>query len=121
LEVRHLRLQNIELLQRVSERTMELEKVNRQLEFANKELEAFSYSVSHDLRAPLRAAKGFSIILAEEFSTQLPAEAQRLLKHVTGSVEHMSHLIEDLLQFSRFSRHPITRRRINMTVFVAEV
>jgi len=121
LEVRRLRLQNIELLKRVSERTAELEKVNRQLEFANRELEAFSYSVSHDLRAPVRAAKGFSMILAEEFSTQMPDEAQRLLKRVTGSVDHMSHLIEDLLQFSRFSRQPISRQWISMTALVAEV
>jgi signal transduction histidine kinase len=114
LAVRRLRLENAELAQRVRERTAELEA-------ANKELEAFSYSIAHDLRAPLRAIDGFSIILVNQYSPQLPAEAQRFLHNVSASAQHMGQLIDDLLRFSRLSRQTLSKRPVNLSTLVHEV
>jgi signal transduction histidine kinase len=96
---------NKELEQRVLERTA-------QLEAANKELEAFAYSVSHDLRAPLRAMDGFSRILVEEYAPQLPDEAGRYLGLVRDNAQHMGQLIDDLLAFSRLGRQPLKVQRV---------
>jgi PAS domain S-box-containing protein len=85
------------LEQRVAERTA-------QLEAANKELEAFSYSVSHDLRAPLRAIDGFSRILAEENLVNADEDTRHLLNDIQRNAQKMARLIEDLLQFSRVTR-----------------
>ena len=91
------------LEQRVAQRT-------RELASTNKELEAFAYSVSHDLRAPLRAIDGFSRILMEDYVGDLPAEAQRYFRLVRDNAQHMSHLIDELLMFSRLSRESLRRR-----------
>jgi light-regulated signal transduction histidine kinase (bacteriophytochrome) len=92
-----------------------------QLEAANKELEAFSYSISHDLRAPLRAMDGFSRILVEEYAAQLPSEAQRFLGLVRGNAQQMGHLIEDLLAFSRLSRLPLNKQSVAPIEIVNQV
>ncbi|MBI4584442.1 MAG: PAS domain S-box protein [Planctomycetes bacterium] len=99
---------NNDLERRVAARTAELEA-------AIKELEAFSYSVSHDLRAPLRAIDGFSRILLEDFSGKLDAEGQRILNVVRANTMKMSQLIDDLLAFSRLSRKGMERSKIDMT------
>ena len=94
---------------RVVRHTAELLFANTELEAANKELEAFSYSVSHDLRAPLRAINGFSQILLEEHADRLGLEAQGYLELVRDNAGHMGTLIDDLLNFSRLSRQGLRK------------
>jgi signal transduction histidine kinase len=96
-----------ELEQRVQERTA-------QLEAANKELEAFSYSVSHDLRAPLRAIDGFSRILLEDSIENLDEEGKRVLNVIRNNTQKMGQLIDDLLVFSRLGRQEIKKSDIDM-------
>jgi signal transduction histidine kinase len=124
-----------ELDLRVRERTQELrtahaelQKTNAELvqltsdlQAANRELEAFSYSISHDLRAPLRAIDGFSRIIEEDHGAQLDDEGHRLLAVVRNSTTHMGRLIDDLLAFSRFGRVAMVRTEIDMTVLAREV
>jgi len=105
---------NAELEQRVSLRTMELEA-------ANKELEAFSYSVSHDLRAPLRAVNGFAEIVLEECGQQLNEEGRRYLERIRLGGQRMGVLIDDLLEFSRLSRQPLNRREVDTVKLVQAV
>jgi signal transduction histidine kinase len=100
-----LRQAHDELEQRVRERTA-------QLEAANHELEAFSYSISHDLRAPLRAINGFARILLEEHAPHLADEAQEYLQLVRDNAQYMGQLIDDLLAFSRLSRQPLTKQPV---------
>ncbi|HZP92493.1 MAG TPA: PAS domain S-box protein [Burkholderiales bacterium] len=91
-----------------------------QLEAANKELESFTYSVSHDLRSPLRAIDGYSRMLEEDYQALLDEEGRRLLKVVRDSSQKMGHLIDDLLTFSRFGRKTISADRIDMRALVQE-
>jgi PAS domain S-box-containing protein len=97
---------NAELEQRVIERTA-------QLEAANRELEAFTYSVSHDLRAPLRAMDGFSQAVLEDYGAQLPEGGQRYLQTIREGAQRMGTLIDDLLTFSRLSRLPLNKRAVD--------
>jgi light-regulated signal transduction histidine kinase (bacteriophytochrome) len=85
------------------------------LETANKELEAFTYSVSHDLRAPLRAMDGFSKILSEKHRDQIPEEARRYLDRIRVNAVQMGSLIDDLLTLSRVSKRALERRECAMT------
>jgi len=105
---------NSELEQRVIARTAELEA-------ANKELEAFTYSVSHDLRAPLRAIDGFSKILLEDHTSHLEAEGIRLCGVISDSARRMGRLIDDLLAFSRLGKTEINLTTVDMTALAAEV
>jgi PAS domain S-box-containing protein len=105
---------NQELELRVRERTA-------QLETANKELESFSYSVSHDLRTPLRAIDGFSRILLEDYADKLDDEGKRLLNVVGENTRRMGQLIEDILQFSRTGRAEISYSEIDMGQMAHEV
>jgi light-regulated signal transduction histidine kinase (bacteriophytochrome) len=106
-----LRSLNAELEDRVAARTSALEAANR-------ELESFSYSVSHDLRAPLRAISGFSNLLWEDHREHLDPEAQRKLGIIRGQAERMGMLIDDLLAFSRLGRKSIEPTQLNMVDLV---
>jgi PAS domain S-box-containing protein len=90
----------------------EIRKHSIALEDANRELEAFSYSVAHDLRSPLRAIDGFSRILLEEHAPTLAPKAQHLLNVVRNNSQRMGLLIDDLLAFSRLSRQPLTKQLV---------
>ncbi|HST80338.1 MAG TPA: ATP-binding protein [Kineosporiaceae bacterium] len=109
---------NLDLERRVRQRTDELAASNAELRSANKELEAFSYSVSHDLRAPLRAIDGFARMLIDEYLDGLPEEAHRYLGFVRKNAQKMGQLIDDLLTFARTAREPVTRRAVNPTEIV---
>ncbi len=114
LSMRRLRLENAALERSVRERTAELE-------IANRELEAFSYSVSHDLRAPLRHIEGFTDILLEQHAAAMPPEACRLVGVVLGQARQMNRLIDDLLRFSRLSQQPLTKGLIKTGELFQEV
>ncbi len=92
-----------------------------ELERKNKELEAFGYSVSHDLRAPLRAIDGFSKALMEDFGEKLDAEGLEHLQRVRAAAQRMGELIDDMLQLSRVTRHEIRRRRVDLSSLAQEV
>jgi PAS domain S-box-containing protein len=109
-----VRALNEQLDQRVRERTAELV-------IANKELESFSYSVSHDLRAPLRAINGFSNLLISDFADKLPEEALQYLDKVKENANKMASLIDDLLTFSRLGRNPLKKRRVDLRGLVVQV
>lgn len=105
---------NLELERRVQERT-------RQLEIANKELEAFSYSVSHDLRAPLRSIDGFSQILLKTYRDRLDATGQDYLQRVRRASQRMGCLIDDLLQLSQVTRSSLQRQPVDLSEIAEHV
>jgi len=105
---------NRELEARVAERTA-------QLTAALKELESFSYSVSHDLRAPLRAIDGYSAILASDYGHAFDDEARLLFQRMRAAVQRMGMLIDDLLDLARVSRQNLERRRVDLSALAAEI
>lgn len=101
---------NVSLAQRATE-----------LEAVNKELESFSYSVSHDLRAPLRSMAGFSTALLEDYSQKLDDEGKQYLKHIQDSSELMARLIDDLIKLSRVTRNDINYDKVNFSDMAQQV
>jgi signal transduction histidine kinase len=110
----HVRQINAELESRVASRT-------QQLEVANHELEAFSYSVSHDLRAPLRAIQGFSRMVEQQYAGQIDEKGRDMLRRVSAGAEKMGLLIDDLLRLARISRQAMHFGRVDLSVLVREV
>ena len=104
---------NEELELRVRERT-------RDLEMANHDLEAFSYSVSHDLREPLRAVEGFCEMFRAEFAASVPAAGQKILERIWAGAGRMTRLVNDLLHFSRFGRQPLECARVPLREVVEQ-
>jgi light-regulated signal transduction histidine kinase (bacteriophytochrome) len=96
----------------------ELHSYVQQLQMTNKELESFSYSVSHDLRAPLRALSGYSAIMQKDYGSRLDDEARRLLNNIQLNAQRMGDLIDDLLEFSRLGRKEIQRSKVDMNKIV---
>jgi signal transduction histidine kinase len=109
-----LLIENAVLYGRLATKTAELSA-------ANKELDSFAYSVSHDLRAPLRAIDGFALMLDEDYARQLDDEGRRLIGVVRSSAQRMSQLIDDLLQFSRLGRKELANERVDMGQVAREV
>jgi PAS domain S-box-containing protein len=105
---------NLELEQRVQQRTA-------QLEAANKEMETFSYSVSHDLRAPLRALRGFTEVLLEAHSSQLDSRGQDFLRRACAASLHMERLIEDLLKLAQVARADLQVEDVNLSVLAGDI
>jgi PAS domain S-box-containing protein len=108
------------LEERVAERTVQLEQQAADLAAVNAELEAFSYSVSHDLRAPLRAMNGFARIMEQDLGDRLPPEAMHYVGKVTENAQQMGSLIDALLSFSRMQRQSMSSVPIDMTALVRE-
>src|SRR5207302_236282 len=92
-----------------------------QLQAVNKELEAFAYSVSHDLRAPLRSIRGFSEVLLERYAKDLDARGQEFLRRCCHSTQQMDRLIEDLLKFSRLTQAELQRHPVNLSALADSI
>jgi signal transduction histidine kinase len=127
-----LRSANENLEARIARRTRDLISANAKLESLNStleqrvtertaDLEDFSYSVSHDLRAPLRAIDGYSLMLQEDHENHLSDEGKRLIDKIRGNVQRMGVLIDDLLRLSRLGRQSLTQGRLDMARMVTEV
>ncbi|HTQ99386.1 MAG TPA: ATP-binding protein, partial [Candidatus Acidoferrum sp.] len=105
---------NTELETKVMERT-------QQLQATNHELESFCYSVSHDLRGPLRSISGFSQALVEELPSELPGDSRRYLDKIAAATTRMGQLIEDLLNLSRVSRGELKRQQTDLSAMARDV
>ncbi len=124
LENTNQKLENLnkELEDRVRKRTAELEAANRELITSNRELEAFCYSVSHDLRTPLRSIDGWSFALADEFEDVIGEDGKKYIERIRSETQHMGQLIDDLLKLSRITRSemviaPINLSKLAQTIF----
>jgi signal transduction histidine kinase len=121
-------LQVEELNQAMATILNDLQTTNRQLEYttqklqaANAELESFAYSVSHDLKAPLRGINGYSFLLIDQFGDKLNEEGLSFLQSIRNATEQMGQLIEDLLSYSRLERRPMTSQLIDMRLTVNDI
>jgi PAS domain S-box-containing protein len=112
---------NVELEQRVGERTAQLRTANEKLETANEELEAFSYSVSHDLRAPLRHVMGFVELLQKDAGPSLSEQSLCHLTTISQSAKRMGDLIDDLLAFARVGHTALQKTNVNLDELVREI
>lgn len=124
LEAEHERMQREyaeQLVDKVNERTAQLDRAMQRLVAANQELEAFSYTVSHDLRAPLRAISGFSQILQEDCSERLDEEHQQHLARIQNATTRMSELIDALLELAKITRSELKTESIDLSALAQEV
>ncbi len=111
----------MKLEQRVAERTEELEHRAIELQAANSELDAFAYSVSHDLRAPLRSIDGFSQVLLEDYGAQLDEAGRDSLQRVRAASQRMATLIDDLLKLARVTRAEMRTERVDLTGMARDI
>jgi light-regulated signal transduction histidine kinase (bacteriophytochrome) len=118
---------NADLEDRVMQRTQQVNKLNEELKFniqnlevANKDMESFSYSVSHDLRAPLRIINGFVSLLGER-NASMDAESKQFLQTISNNAQKMVHLIEDLLSFSRMGKKELNKVDLDMNKLLQDV
>lgn len=121
-------LNNVKLFIKMYQHEAELKKLNKDLErkneelkFLNQELESFTYSVSHDLRAPLRAVNGYSQILLQEHSPEINEEVARLLSIINGNAKKMGELIDNLLSLSKLGKREIQKGEVDMEALVQSV
>jgi signal transduction histidine kinase len=114
LDLDSIRKRNIELI-------ADMVNKNSQLEYANKELDAFSYSVSHDLRAPLRSIDGYTRILLEDYGQLLNEDGQKVLQSVLNNAQRMGQLIDDLLAFAHLGRQELKKVAIDMNSLAKEI
>ena len=121
LAVRQLRRENAALLRQVAQHTNELEEKNRALQVANRELQAFTHSVSHDLRQPLNGVIGFAELLLSEKPGALNAKQKEYLGDIYKGGHQLLRLTADLLQFSRLGQMPVRKEVVDMTELVSEV
>lgn len=105
----------------VDPKDAEIADLRAQLERARDEMRAFSYSVSHDLRAPLRAIEGFGRILSEDYSSKLDEDGKRFLDHVLHNAQVMGSLIEDLLTFHRLNEKPFGKKSVDLREMLTDV
>ena len=112
---------NAELEQRVADRTADLARVNVELEVANKELEAFSYTVAHDLRGPARVMGGFAKMLGQRFGDKLDDTGREFIDLIMGGSKRMGQLIDDLLAFARTGRCEIKHASVNLSLMAEEI
>ena len=114
----------VDQIEDITERKLaerELARRAEELAHANAELEQFSYSVSHDLRAPLRSIDGFSQILLEDYAERLDEEGRAYLGRVRAASQHMGHLMDDLLDLSRVSRRPLRTGRVDLSALALDI
>lgn len=98
-----------------------IQKFNKELESVNSELESFSYSVSHDLRSPLRAINGYAKMIEEDFADKLDSEGKRMLNVIKDNARNMGLLIDDLLDFSKLGRKELIKKNVNMNELVKDI
>ena len=121
---KELVFQNVEKEKRAAEliiANQDLKTSEEQFKGVNEELESFSYSVSHDLRAPIRAMNGYARMLEEKYGTQFDAEALRLMHNITNNAKKMGQLIDDLLTFSQIGRKDMMKMNIQMCDMVTDI
>jgi len=118
-----MQLQKKELEQadkQINELNQQLQKNVASLEIANKDLESFSYSISHDLRSPLRAIGGYAGMLAEDYQDKLDAEGKRMIANITSNANKMSQMVDKLLEFSRLGKMAVQKHEVNMERLVRD-
>jgi len=120
-EVERLNFETVGLSEGLQLSNKNLKAITGQLTLANKELGAFAYSVSHDLRAPLRSIDGFSKLLLEDYSDVLDEQGQHFLRRVRSGTQNMGRLIDDILSLSRSGRHVMVKKTINIETVVKEI
>ena len=125
---RELALKNEELEKRVAEliianneHVLLIEEKEKHVQLAKKELDSFSYSVSHDLRAPLRVIQGYTQMLQSGYESKLDSEGNRLMSKVVKNASKMGRLIDDLLSYSRMGQHALAKSNVSMQKLVANI